>query len=60
MMNDITAQTGNITSLDISNIENANEIAYVRITVPNKSISQDYGVNSGADIIITVNEELTL
>lgn len=60
MMNNIAAQTGNITTLDISNIENAGEIAYVRITVPDKSVSQEYGVNSGADIIITVNEELIL
>lgn len=55
----LAAGTGNISTLDISGVGNAGDIAYVRVTVPFGQ-SKDGYVTSGADIIITVNEELDL
>lgn len=62
MMVDMGSQTGDITTLDISGIGNAGDIAYVRVTVPFNHPAAGDGcyVTSGADIIITVNEELEL
>ena len=59
LMTNMNAQTGNITTLDISSIDNAGDIAYVRITVP-LSYNIDYAISSGSEIIVTVNEEITL
>lgn len=59
LLDDLNAQTGDITTLDISSVGNAGDTAYVRLTVPWKS-DQAPSVQSGADIIITVNEELVL
>jgi len=62
VLTDICEETGNVTTLDISGIGNAGEIAYVRVTVPfDTTDPYDAGsVASGTDIIITVNEELDL
>lgn len=60
LMVNMAAQAGDITTLDISGIGNAGDIAYVRVTVPFKSSDTDKCVNSGSEIIITVNEELDL
>ena len=60
LMKAMIAQTGDITTLDISGIGNAGDIAYVRVNVPFRATKNTPYVQSGADIIITVNEELTL
>lgn len=44
-----------VTVVDISNIPNANDVAYVRVT---HYISKYTSISSGAEMIITVNEEI--
>lgn len=57
--NAIGTETGGITIIDISGVSNGNDIAYVRLThAYTDYYGTPYYVNSGEELIVTINEEI--
>jgi len=56
----IATEVGGVTEVDISATTNSDDIAYIRLTHAYRASSEYISVLSGAELIVTVNEEITV